>query len=293
MAVKVLLDTDIGTDIDDAICLAYLLNNPECNLLGITTVTGEAEKRAMIASSLCRYAGKDIPIYPGYSTPLRIKQKQKLAIQSRALHKWPHQKIFPKDQTVSFMRKIIRENPDEMVLLTIGPLTNIARLYELDPEIPHLLKSHVMMAGYFNFKFKGKCRLEWNARGDYHASDLVFNAPVPVIRSVGLDVTFSVVLSANDFKKKFSSEHFSPLHDYARHWYHEFTNKITFHDPLAGAAVFNDSILKYKRGNVRIGLKGREGRGRTIWQEDPEGRHEIAVSVSKENFFKEYFSVFK
>ena len=47
---KVLLDTDIGGDIDDAICLAYLLKEPQCELVGITTVCGESEKRAAIIS---------------------------------------------------------------------------------------------------------------------------------------------------------------------------------------------------------------------------------------------------
>ena len=56
---KVLLDTDIGSDIDDAICLAYLLAKPECELLGITTVSGEPEKRAMLASAVCKAAGKE------------------------------------------------------------------------------------------------------------------------------------------------------------------------------------------------------------------------------------------
>ena len=64
MAIKLLLDTDIGGDIDDAVCLAYLLAQPECELLGITTVSGEAEKRAMLASVLCKVAGKHIPIFP-------------------------------------------------------------------------------------------------------------------------------------------------------------------------------------------------------------------------------------
>ncbi len=59
---KILLDTDIGTDVDDAVCLAYLLSHPECELLGITTVTGEAAKRAALASVLCREAHKDVPI---------------------------------------------------------------------------------------------------------------------------------------------------------------------------------------------------------------------------------------
>ncbi len=61
---KILLDTDIGTEVDDAITLAYLLANPEAELLGITTVTGEAYERAKLASVLCKIAGKDIPIYP-------------------------------------------------------------------------------------------------------------------------------------------------------------------------------------------------------------------------------------
>lgn len=46
---KILLDTDIGGDIDDAVCLAYLLREPQCALLGVTTVCGESEKRAAAA----------------------------------------------------------------------------------------------------------------------------------------------------------------------------------------------------------------------------------------------------
>lgn len=54
MSERILLDTDIGSDIDDAVCLAYLLANPNCELMGITTVSGEAEKRAQMASVLCK-----------------------------------------------------------------------------------------------------------------------------------------------------------------------------------------------------------------------------------------------
>ena len=62
---KILLDTDIGTEVDDAITLAYLLANPDAEIMGITTVTGEAAERARLASVLCRIAGReDIPIYP-------------------------------------------------------------------------------------------------------------------------------------------------------------------------------------------------------------------------------------
>jgi purine nucleosidase len=293
MAVKLLLDTDIGTDIDDAICLTYLLHNPQCELLGITTVTGEAEKRAMIASSLCSHAGKEIPIYPGYSDPLIIKQRQKIAFQGRSLDKWKHDKEFPKGEAISFMADQIKKNPGEVILLTIGPLTNIAKLFELHPEIPSMLKAHVLMGGYYEFKFKGKCRLEWNIRGDYHASEKIFKAQTPVIKAVGLDVTSRVTLTSDEFREKFSADEFLPLQDYARHWYHEYTHKITFHDPLAAAVIFNNNIAVFEKGNVDISLHGKDRRGYTYWKKDPEGRHEIAVKVNKDEFFKEYFSIFK
>ena len=63
---KILLDTDIGGDIDDAICLAYLLKEPNCELLGITTVCGDAEVRASVADAICKAAGKAVPIVAGY-----------------------------------------------------------------------------------------------------------------------------------------------------------------------------------------------------------------------------------
>ena len=51
---KIILDTDIGSDIDDAVCLAYLLAQPECELVGITTVSGEPEKRAAVSFYVSR-----------------------------------------------------------------------------------------------------------------------------------------------------------------------------------------------------------------------------------------------
>jgi purine nucleosidase len=292
-AVKILLDTDIGTDIDDAICLTYLLHNPECNLLGITTVTGEAEKRAMIASSLCRHAGKEIPIYPGYSNPLRIKQKQQIAHQAKSLHKWDHDKHFPKGEAIQFLKKTIRDNPGEVVLLTIGPLTNIGALFTEGPEIPSLLKAHVLMGGFYYFNVKWRLRTEWNIMGDYHASDIVFKADTPKVRAVGIDVTSKVVLDSDEFRKRFSAKPFLPLHDYASHWFQHFTHKITFHDPLAAAVIFNDSIVEYERGDINVIMKGKGSRGLTKWKKKSDGKHEIAVSVNKENFFNEIFSKFE
>jgi hypothetical protein len=83
--VKILLDTDIGGDIDDALALAYLLKQPHCELLGITTVGGESEQRAALASAICHAAGQaEVPVHVGASAPLLVPERQPHAYQSHA-----------------------------------------------------------------------------------------------------------------------------------------------------------------------------------------------------------------
>ena len=171
MATKVILDTDIGSDIDDAICLAYLLAQPRCELLGITTVTGEPNQRAQIASAICKAAGRNVPIYPGVDTPLLISQKQPQAPQAAALEKWQHDTEFPQGEAIDFMRRTIRANPGEVTLLGIGPMTNIALLFACDPEIPKLLKSLTMMVGVYTNRLAGwgPLRMERALRSARHS----------------------------------------------------------------------------------------------------------------------------
>ena len=130
---KLLLDTDIGSDIDDAICLAYLLAKPECDLLGITTVSGEPEKRAMLASAICKTADREVPIFPGAPQPLLVPPHQPLAPQATALAHWPHETDFPGGRAVGFLRDTIRAHPGEVTLLAIGPMTNIASAFHARP----------------------------------------------------------------------------------------------------------------------------------------------------------------
>ncbi len=294
MGKKILLDTDIGTDIDDAVCLAYLLANPECELLGITTVTGEAEKRAMLASALCRVAGKNIPIFPGSENPLIVPQKQTTALQAAALKKWDHQKKFPQGEAVEFLRQTIRANPGEIILLTIGPLTNIGLLFKVDPQVTSLLKGLVMMCGYFFHRLEGINRLEWNAFGDPHATTIVYRAPITSHRSVGLDVTCQVKMNSTEVKQKFQQELLKPVLDFAEVWFAHYYDTITFHDPLAATTIFDDQICCFQPGNVTIELEQKDSIGFTHWHSgDPNSPHQIAAQVDKDRFFKHYFSVFE
>lgn len=240
MSIKVILDTDIGSDIDDAVCLAYLLAQPECELLGITTVTGEADKRAMLASALCKIAGKKVPIMPGAEEPLLVPQKQTQAQQAVALTKWAHDQHFPRGQAIEFLRQTIHEHPGEIVLLAIGPLTNIGLLFKVDPDIPYLLKGLTLMCGVFTDNLPGIGLLEWNARLDPHATAIVYNSAVSVHRSVGLDVTCQVTMDAQQVRQKFQTDLLRPILDFARFGFAKETSSpftILWRQPLSSLTV--------------------------------------------------------
>ena len=290
MKEKILLDTDLGNDIDDSVCLAYLLGQKNCDLLGITTVSGEPVIRAMLTSALCKAAGRDdIPIYPGAGNPLLIPQKQAVARQARYLPQWPHETAFPAGQAIEFMRRTIREHPHEVTLLGIGAMTNIALLFAVDAEIPLLLKNLVIMCGTFTYRYKGEpCLTEWNIRCDPHAAAMVYNAPVKNIVSVGLDVTSEVVLGKDEIIKRFDRGilktvlAFSGVLDNTR-------ESITFHDPLTAAVIFNREICGFRRGNVEIETGNGRLEGLCYWSPDEQGKNEVAFSVNRELFFDHYF----
>ncbi len=289
---KVILDTDIGSDIDDAICLAYLLAQPECELIGITTVSGEPQERAKIASALCQEAGKNIPIYPGAEKPLLIPQKQAHSPQSAALTKWPHDTNFPQSEAVDFLRRTIRAHPGEITLLAIGPMTNVGLLLATDPEVASLLKGLVMMVGVFTNQLAGVGPLEWNAICDPHASAVIYQTPVAVHRSIGLDVTCQVTMNADEVRQRFQKKLLRPVLDFAEIWF-EQRDIITFHDPLAAVTLFDDRICQFYRGNVEVELTSRHFMGATMWKPDNAGRHEVALKVDSARFFDHYFSVFE
>jgi purine nucleosidase len=288
--VKLLLDTDLGSDIDDAICLAYLLGRPDCELLGITTVSGESTARARMASALCRLAERDVPIRPGTERPLLVPPLQPRAQQAEALSGWPHASEFPANEAIAFLRDTIRANPGEVTLLAIGPMTNVALLFATYPETPGLLKELVLMCGVFTPDESRRHPAEWNARNDPHASAIVYAARPPRHRSVGLDVTMKVQMPADEVRRRFTHPYLRPVKDFAEVWFRERPT-IVFHDPLAAAAIFEDGLLGFERGSVSVELSDQSALGRTDWRADPAGPVEAALRVEPDRFFEEFFRV--
>ena len=291
---KVILDTDIGSDIDDALALAYLLREPCCELLGVTTLTGQPDLRAEMVSAVCRNIGRgDIPIHVGCSEPLIIAQRQPEAAQASRLGDWPREKFSMQNTAVEFLRDTIRKHPGEITLLTIGPLTNIATLFALDPEIPSLLAEHVLMCGNFS-----ALHGEWNAVLDPHATAIAYGntarAQCPVHLSYGFDITTQVTMHRDQVREKLrSAPVLAPVADFAEVWFERYSELITWHDPLAAVGIFHrDAVCTYREGDISVPLDGVTA-GWTIPLHSDSPRHRFASTVNAKKFFDIYFETVK
>lgn len=314
MKEKILLDTDIGTEVDDAITLAYLLANPKCDLAGITTSCGESIKRAEMASMLCRAAGRrDIPIHAGCERPLLVEQVEKYAPQAAVLEQWDHDTGFKPNTAVPFMQKLIRDNPGEITILCIAPLTNLGTLFAIDPEIPSLLKGVMMLCGNptqqrFDLATEGLSAmdrddlvrvfasrgiLENNSIVDPHSTSLVYRAPVKSHRTIGVNCSSVPVMTPEESKERFGHHPLlRAVMAIASLWFKDDPH-MSFHDPLAGVCLFHDDVCEFERGDIAIELESRMLAGFTYWRPNPAGAHLVAKSVDQERFFRHLFEVFK
>ncbi len=137
----VILDTDIGDDIDDAFALALVLRSPELRLLGITTAFGDTELRARLVDRYLASVGRaDIPVAAGVATPHSGDLTQgAYARQSKQIKKHA--------DGVKFLLDQIRAHPGQITLIAIGPEFNIQAAIERDPATFRKLKRVVLMGG--------------------------------------------------------------------------------------------------------------------------------------------------
>lgn len=175
----VILDTDIGTDIDDAYALAALLQSPELELVGVTTVSGDAVARARLAAKLLAVAGgrsAAVPVYAGISTATQYMKQVEWASGFAApnLHG---------GGGVEFMRREINRRPGEITIIAVGELTNVAALLDAEPGIGRKIRAIALMGGavYRGYSPGSKPEPEWNIRSNARAARTVFTAGVPLL----------------------------------------------------------------------------------------------------------------
>ena len=283
---KILLDTDIDGDIDDAICLAYLLKEPQCELLGITTVCGESEKRAAIADAICQAAGKDIPIIAGLDTALQPVPVYPAPDGTSALAQWPHRN-FEKADAPAFMYRQIKENQHEIRLIGIGNMTNIATMLQKYPDASDLLKGLYVINGYFGAEVLPEPWYNWNSWADPLASKIVFESKIAIHRAIPLEVTDMLTVKTEKARAfGISDNHLmNAVFDFGNAWL-ESSKKLTLHDPLVAVSVFYPDICRFQRGNGRVETNQKNNMGATTFSPNWNGNVEVAVSVEGESFYR-------
>ena len=137
---KVIIDTDIGDDIDDVFAVGLALSSPELKILGVESAWGDTEVRSrMLDRLLCETGRSDIPVATGVKTATNNAFTQAEWAKAGAVN--------THGDAVDFLLDQIRKNPNEITLIAIGPLTNIGVAIDRDPATFKKLKRVVMMGG--------------------------------------------------------------------------------------------------------------------------------------------------
>jgi len=251
---KLLLDTDIGDDIDDAWALAACISHPRIELIGVTTVHGDTEARAALARLLLERARAEVEVVAGTRDTFdRIVPFRRLCYADVL---GPEEAALRKGRTdaVSFMAQMVRAH-EGLVLCAIGPLTNIARFALEFPEEFSRISRLVLMCGHL---LHGMERPEHNAGTDPRATRIVLATDVPKYL-VGLDVTLQCKLTPEDMKalRAKGTPLSEMLYRMTRLWERKTGRTPIMHDPLAVLSTVEEGIVRFKPMRIEADERGR------------------------------------
>jgi inosine-uridine nucleoside N-ribohydrolase len=253
-AEKVIIDTDIGDDIDDAFALALAVRSPELEILGVTTGFGDTETRAKIADRLLGEVGRaDIPVAAGVSTASKNPMSQRRYGESGHFAKASH------PAAVDFLLDQIRRHPGEITLIAIGPLMNIGGAIDKDAATFRKLKRVVLMGGSVKrgygdiYSSARPPDAEWNIVNDIPSAQKLFVSGVPVAM-MPLD---STQLKLDEVKRAFLFSQGTPVTDALTLLYHQWGQQTpTLFDPMTVAYVLKPELCPAQPMHIRVDEKG-------------------------------------
>jgi len=267
---KIILDTDIGTDVDDALALSLAIKSPEIDLLAVTTVYGDVALRARMARKLLSLAGReDVPVAAGVRQPLLRNRPVYWAGHEGEGLLGPEDSSLPVDRrhAVDLMIETTLANRGEVTLVPIGPLTNVAVALTLEPAMAEHLREIVLMGGVV--RVADSLHLPWvehNIRCDPEAAHVVLSCGAP-ITMVALDVTTRVTIDRAGLARiqavgtPFAAAVADQLARYPR--FRERGQTFT-HDPLAVAMTIDRSFCRTEPMRVDVETKGELTAGATV-----------------------------
>lgn len=252
---KIIIDTDIGDDIDDAFAVALALRSPELQVLGISTTFGDTEARARILDRMLGESARpDIPVLAGTPTDTKNPMSQRRYGEAGRFTKASH------PPALDFFLDQINRYPGQITLVAIGPLMNVGALIAKDPQTFLKLKRVVMMGGSIRCGYSevGVCpgpppSPEWNILNDIPSAQKLFQSGVPLY-VMPLD---STQLKLDETKRAFLFRQGTPLTDALTLLYHQWNQQTpTLFDPMTVAYILSPAVCPTETMHIRVDDKG-------------------------------------
>jgi inosine-uridine nucleoside N-ribohydrolase len=253
---KIIIDTDIGDDIDDAFAVALALRSPEIQILGITTTFGDTEIRAKLLDRLLGEARRqDIPVAVGVHNPaIQTSLTQRRYAEGGHFARASH------PQAVDFILDQIRRYPGEVTLVAIGPMVNLGAVIDKDPQRFKKLRRVVLMGGsiykgygdWGYFPPRGP-EVEWNIRNDPASARKVLASGVPVF-IMPLD---STQLKMDEIKRAILFQAGTPITDALTLLYHEWGQETpTLFDAMTIAFIDDPKLCPVTPMHITVDDNG-------------------------------------
>lgn len=278
-AEKVIIDTDIGDDIDDAFAIALAVRSPELEILGVTTTFGDTEARARIVDRLLGEAGRlDIPVLGGVPTKASNPMSQRRYGEGGRFGKTSHA------NAADFILEEIRKYPGQITLVGIGPLMNVGAVIDKDAATFRKLKRVVIMGGSIEcgcgelwFCPERGPDAEWNIINDIGAAKKLFTSGVPLY-VMPLD---STQLKLEETRRAYLFRQGTPLTDALTLLYHEWGQETpTLFDPVTIAFILNPKVCPVEPMHIRVDDKG------YTRKEAGEANAQVCMKSDEEAFFR-------
>lgn len=270
--IPVILDVDTGTD--DALAIAYAVRSPKVDLVAVTTVAGNVDIEKTTANTLAVLdwlGADDVPVHRGASRPLvRPHQDASYFHDEAGLGgaKIPaSRRTVGADRGPASIIRLAYQRPGELTLVTLGPLTNLAIALNVEPRLPEVLKSVVVMGGAYTVPGNTTPAAEFNILVDPEAAEQVFGAAFRDLTVVGLDVTEQVALTRRDWDAVNAGSLLTPSASLLRE-VGEFAfsklarDRYSLHDPLAVAVAVDPTLVGTEGAQMAVDTVEPE-RGRT------------------------------
>jgi len=292
----VVIDTDPG--IDDALALLLAARSPELSIEAVTVVGGNVGLDACVRNTLLTLEQSGMekipPVAAGCARPLQREPLDAAHVHGDdGLGGVAHEFPAPRTQAlqadaVDVLLDAIERKPNELVLVTLGPLTNLATAFRRDPETVRRLKRVVAMGGALRVAGNVTKTAEYNLYADPEAAQAVVAAGL-TLTLVGLDVTHRTVLHEDEFARR-ASRSAQPGAQFAQRvcghlfGFGEVRRGLAaayLHDPLAVGAAADPSIVQCER--VRVRVETGEPRGALVEAADGDPV-DVAVGVEADCF---------